>query len=295
MAKASIIITTHNRPHCLPRAVASAQEAGEDVEIVVVDDGSVDETAELCSNLGDINYVRLERNQRVAGARNVGLLASTGEYITFLDDDDARLPGSLNAQVEILARTPEAMMIYGQALTEDPDGEEHEPYPSPCPTGDLFWQLVTRNFIPCGSVVFRRAGLSTLGLLDDSIPGVDDWDLWVRISEIYPIIGTQLPVTIWRRSTPVSKQGSSGAARLVAQSVHQFREVWMNLPRARNASRKTRQVAWKQFSQNMAEHLIWQSVRSFRHRDLQQPLTNLAIIPRLHPLTLMRIAHHRIN
>src|SRR5216684_5678821 len=91
----SVIIPTHSRPKLLPRAIESARAAGTDVEIIVVDDASADDTAAACRELADIKYVRLDRNQGVAGARNVGLLASTGDFIAFLDDDDLRLPGSL--------------------------------------------------------------------------------------------------------------------------------------------------------------------------------------------------------
>src|SRR6266852_7198918 len=118
MPRASIIIATHSRPQQLPRVVESARAAGREVEIVVVDDASSDETAKVCRGLSGINYVRLDRNQRVAGARNVGLVASRGEYLSFLDDDDTRLPGSLDAQIEALDREPQAGLIYGQAIVE---------------------------------------------------------------------------------------------------------------------------------------------------------------------------------
>ena len=76
MVKVSLIIPTFDRPHLLPRAVESALRAGRDVEVIVVDDASADRTANVCATLGGIKYVRLDRNQGVAGARNVGLLES---------------------------------------------------------------------------------------------------------------------------------------------------------------------------------------------------------------------------
>ena len=81
MAKVSLIIPTFNRPHLLPRAVESAQRAGRDVEVIVVDDASSDGTASVCASLHDIKYLRVDRNQGVAGARNVGLLESSGDFI----------------------------------------------------------------------------------------------------------------------------------------------------------------------------------------------------------------------
>lgn len=295
MPRASIIIATHSRPQLLPNAVESARAAGSDVEVVVVDDASSDETAKICQSLSGINYVRLDRNQRVAGARNVGLVTSRGEYLSFLDDDDTRLPGSLDAQLEALDREPQAGLIYGQAILGDQLGKaERSSYPADCPQGDIFWKLLSRNFIPCGSVVFRRSCLSSVGLLDDSIPGLDDWDLWVRIAEIYPIMALETPVIIWRRSTPASGQGTSQAAGLVSLSVQQFRNCWMNLPRSVEAPKRTKRVAWQNFSENMGEHLIWESVRALKRGMLRQPLRNLSLLPRLSPLTLMRILEHRI-
>lgn len=295
MPRASIIIATHSRPQWLRRAVESARSAGRDVEIVVVDDASSDETAEVCRNLSGINYVRVDRNQRVAGARNVGLVASRGEYLSFLDDDDTRLPGSLDFQLKALDREPQAGLIYGQAILGDHEGKaERNSYPADCPQGDIFWRLLSRNFIPCGSVVFRRSCLSSVGLLDDGIPGLDDWDLWVRIAEIYPIMALETPAIIWRRSTPASGQGTSQAAGLVSLSVRQFRHCWMNLPRARTASKRARRAAWRAFSENMAEHLLWESARALRRGRPGQSLRDLSVLPRLSPLSLMRIVEHRI-
>ena len=123
MSLTSIIITTHNRPTLLRRAVGSAFAAGTNIEVIVVDDASTDETAKVCRELTGIKYVRVERNQRVAGARNLGLLASSGQYITFLDDDDVRLPGSLDRQIKLLEINSEAGLIYGHAILVGQSGE----------------------------------------------------------------------------------------------------------------------------------------------------------------------------
>jgi glycosyltransferase involved in cell wall biosynthesis len=293
--RASIIVTTHNRPHLVSRAVESAQAAGQDVEVVVVDDASTDDTAKVCGGISGINYVRVEHNQGVAGARNIGVVASRGEYLSFLDDDDLRLPDTLDAQIEALERQPQAGLVYGRAIWSDQDGTTgSRSYPADCLAGEVFWKLLGRNFIPCGSAVFRRACLARVGLLDKTIPGIDDWDLWVRIAEIYPVLSDETPAIIWRKSTPTSGQGTSRAAGLVAMSVRKFRESWMNLPRAAGATARIRKAIWREFSENMAEHLLWESVRALRCGQLRQPLKNLSVLSWLHPLTIMRIAEHRI-
>jgi len=295
MPRASIIITTHNRPALLPRAVQSAQASGTNLEVVVVDDASSDGTAEVCKKLSGINYVRVETNQGVAGARNIGLVASRGEFLSFLDDDDTRLPDSIDAQIEALGREPQAGLIYGRAIYGTREGlPGKRSYPAECPSGDVFWKLMSRNFIPCGSTVFRRSCLTRVGLLDAASSGLDDWDLWVRISEIYPILSAETPVIVWRRSAPNSGQGTSQAAQLVSKSVRKFRNDWMKLPRAKSGAAKTRRLVWREFSENMTEHLIWESGRALRCGELRQAVRNLMMLPRFHPLTLMRIAGHRV-
>ncbi len=119
MPGASIIITTTcSRPRLLARAVESALAAGRDVEVIVIDDASpTNETEEVCRRYEGVRYFRAARNQRLGGARNVGILLSRGAFITFLDDD-TRLPGSIDAQREVLLADLAAGMVYGQAALE---------------------------------------------------------------------------------------------------------------------------------------------------------------------------------
>ncbi|HWT00787.1 MAG TPA: glycosyltransferase family A protein [Pyrinomonadaceae bacterium] len=291
MQTVSVIITTHNRPRLLPAAIESAKAAGRNVEVVVVDDASADETAAVCRNICDIRYVRVERNQRVAGARNVGLLASRGEYVTFLDDDDVRLPGSLDLQSEALASAPEAGLIYARALVADQGGDLTGDYNPKCsPQGDVFWELLRRNFIPCGTALFRRSCLFRVGLLDGSVPGIDDWDLWVRISALHDVVALEEPVMLWRRSTPVSGQGTSRASEMVARATRQFRRKWMKLPRAAEATARRRREAWRQFSRQMAAHLALETARALKYGHLLRSQKNLAAALSLHPWGSVRLA-----
>ena len=301
MPSVSVIITSHNRPHLLPRAIDSARAAGKHVEVVVVDDASTDETARVCRNMSAITYVRAERNQQVAGARNIGVLRSTGEYISFLDDDDARLARSLDEQVAALAAAPQAGLIYAQAFIDDQASMVRQSsYPQHCPQGDVFWELLEQNFIPCGTVVFRRACLFRVGLLDQTIPGIDDWDLWIRIASLYPVVASAQPGIIWRKSTPVSGQGTSRAAELVKLSARQFRRKWLRLPRAASAPPSVRRAAWRRFSQNMAGHLAVETLRALGSRQFLQAQRNMRLALWQHPWglahwTTMSAARHLLR
>src|SRR2546423_5488708 len=86
MPQVSVVITTYNRAQLLQRAIESAWQAGPDLEVIVVDDCSTDETPEICSRLPSIRYVRLNTNGGLANARNVGIAECSSEFVTFLDD-----------------------------------------------------------------------------------------------------------------------------------------------------------------------------------------------------------------
>ena len=290
MPEISVIITTHNRPQTLRRAVESARAASKrEIEVVVVDDASSEETASVYRSIPGINYVRADSNQGVAGARNLGILASQGEFLNFLDDDDLRLPGSLDLQFEALASAPQAGFIYGQAILGRQDGAaSDEFYPALCPRGDVFWELLAQNFVPCGAALFRRKCLERVGLLDAGIAGIDDWDLWVRIAEHYSALALERPLMIWRKSTPASGQGSSNAVEMVKLSARQFRESWMRLPRAVEASATKRRESSRRFANNMAAHLLWETVRSAAVGQLLRSQTNFLAALRLSPAAVAR-------
>ena len=286
MPQVSVIITTHNRARLLPRAVESARRAAADPEIIIVDDASTDETAEVCRRLEGVRYVRADRNQGVAGARNLGLLASTGEFVSFLDDDDVRLRGTLDEQAEILESAPQAGLVYGRALLGNQDGVATDDfYPERCPRGDIFWELLERNFIPCGSVLFRKSCVHRVGLLDKNIAGVDDWDLWIRIAELYAAEALERPVIVWRQSTTDSGQGSSQTVELISLSLNLLRNRWLSLPRARGAGAVRRRGSWRGFSDNLSEHIIWETAVSLLRGEPARFWKGLTVAARLHPLS----------
>lgn len=261
MPRVSVIIPTHERPARLPQAVASAHAAGRDIEVIVVDDASTDETANVCARLTGIHYVRVERNQGVAGARNIGVFESSAPYIAFLDDDDVRLPGSLDLQADLLDENPAAGFVCGGMIMADqayhPTGEIIRPRH---PGGDAFWELLELDFpvMPLSSLI-RRECFTRVGLLNSRISSIDDWDIFTRIAEIYPVITTQVPVGIYRKPTPSSDQGSSArAAQLRFALRHQ--RVLMRLDRATALPVEQRQAIRRRAIDRVCETLIWSAV-----------------------------------
>ena len=289
----SVVIITHNRPRLLQRALESVSSAGSIGEIVVIDNASTDETPEVCAAVSGIKYLRIDRPQTLGAARNTGLIASRGEFITFLDDDDVRLEGSVTRQLEVLMQRPDAGFVYGQARIDDPEAKNARGlYPKECPDGDIFWPLVERNFVPSGSVIYRRSCLTSAGLFEDRIAATEDWDMCVRLAELNPVAVLKVPVLTWRRSAPGSRQVTSDAAMLVSNAVRQFRQ-WMKLPRALESTRARRRFAWQSFAENMGEHLICEAARSLRQGLPAQTLKNVFTLFKLEPLTVPRIVIKR--
>src|SRR3989440_1106847 len=292
MAKVSLIIPTFNRPHLLPRCVESALLAGRDVEVIVVDDALADRTAGVCEGLRGIKYVRLERNQGVAGARNVGLLASTGDYVAFLDDDDLRLPGSLTHQLALLEAAPEAGFVAGAITLADqdcvPTGEVAVPRAR---SGDLFWQVLELNLqlLPA-SVLVRRECFFEVGLFNQRIAGVDDWDMWTRIAEARPVLVDERPVCVYRRATPESGQDSSALARHLYAAVRHQPQL-LSLPRARAAPPRQRRAVRRSTKRRVADTLSWRAAEQLPRGALRFAAANFFAALRIGPLWPARPTH----
>ena len=289
MPRASIIIPTFNRPHLLPRAVESARAAGKDVEIIVVDDASVDETSAVCRKFTDIKYVRLERNQGVAAARNAGILASQSDYIAFLDDDDLRLPGSIDLQSDALDANTDVGFVCGAMLKANQDysltGKSFTP---PAGKGDRFWELLELEFpVMSLCVLVRKECFARVGLLNGRLRGIDDWDILVRIAEFYPVMVLEDAVGIYRYPTPTSGQGSSSqASQLTRALVHQ-RQLF-RLPRAKSATTSQRKSVRRRTVNRVADTLLWNTPGLLRAKAFDSAAANIFTALRLNPLRALR-------
>jgi hypothetical protein len=292
MALTSIVIPTHNRASLLPRAIESAKAAGSDIEIVVVDDASRDETPSLCRGMAGIHYVRLDRNVGLAQARNEGIARSRGEFVAFLDDDDLRLPGSLDEQAALLVDDPALGFVYGQVLLGDancaPSGEV---MPGHCSTGDIFWRLLDGNFFYVPSVVVRKRCLEAVGLFDRSLRATEDWDAWLRLASVYPVGAVPKPVGIYRDPTTASPtasgQMSSNRPKMVRASHQTFRKA-MRLPRAQAADTQTRKRVQSDHERGMWESLVKEGRRALSQGRLRYAALNFATAVRLVPLRAVR-------
>jgi glycosyltransferase involved in cell wall biosynthesis len=182
--KVSIVVPCFNQARFLPESIASALvQSHPNVEVIVVDDGSTDRSAEVAAGY-PVQVVR-QANQGLSSARNAGLAASGGEAVIFLDADDRLRPEAAAAGVAALQRTPEAMLAFGRCLLID---EQGAPLATDQPrVADRFYEeLLRRNYIWTPALVaFRRQVLDELGGFDPSVNPSADYDLYLRVARRY--------------------------------------------------------------------------------------------------------------
>jgi glycosyltransferase involved in cell wall biosynthesis len=186
----SVIIPTRNRwsllsSHALPSALAQEDV---NVEVLVVDDGSTDETPARLRELVDprVRVLRNERPLRLPGARNAGARIADGAWLAFLDDDDLWSPRKLRAQLDC-ARESDSGWVYGRAVVVDGTLRvlEDDPFPAP---GELPTLLRGGNWIPGGgsNVAVRADVFRRSGGFDERLRFFEDWDLWLRLLDVGP-------------------------------------------------------------------------------------------------------------
>lgn len=284
MPPISVVITTYNRSQLLPRAVESAQSAGTDLEVIVVDDCSSDDTAEVCTQIPGIRYVRLSANGGLANARNVGIAESSSEFVAFLDDDDLRLPGSLDKQLRAITADERIAMCYGQALIGDarrqlPTGEI---YPLKCPQGDIFWDLLEHNFIPVPAVLARKSSLLKEGCFNTELGLIEDWDMWLRLSERSPVAAVAEPVAIYRKAVAESGQMCSNSAALCKQALR-VQQMALDRPRARASAGAKRRYVRRKFRNRAFEILMTEATNSIHEGNTKSARANILDAFRFRP------------
>lgn len=184
MASVAVIIPVYNRPDYLRAALDSvfAQTRLPD-EVLVVDDGSTDNTAAVAQEYPGVTFIR-QQNSGASAARNRGIQAATSEWVAFLDSDDAWHPDKLRLQLHALEQHPECDVCTSnwQQLVVPETGSRRDPPSDLSPGLDIAAGLRGSLRLPPGTVLVRRTRLVELGGFDLSAPPCEDWDLWLRLA-----------------------------------------------------------------------------------------------------------------
>ncbi len=202
----SAVIATYNYGHFLGRALDSIlalEGIGEqfEVEIIVVDDASTDATSELIQQYPQARYLRLPHRQGAAAARNAGIHASTGQFISFLDADDVWLPRKLLIQIPRLLANPNVGVVYSQGIRRGGGVEQIFPYPSHAPSGRVYEAMLTYSFAVHGAcLLIRREAFDVAGYFDESLSTAEDLDLSFRLAYHFQFLFEPEPVMIYNVS-----------------------------------------------------------------------------------------------
>lgn len=210
--KISVIIPCYNAERYIVSAISSVfAQDWPNLEVVVVDDGSSDRSAELiCASFPEVRLVQ-QRNQGIAVARNHGIACAQGDWIAFLDADDIWLPGKLQAQWDTLSAIPGARMCH----TAFEFWTSTEPSPEPAflaalqgrsgdrkrwlgVSGWIYPQLLLDCAVWTSTVLVHRSVFSEVGPFDQSLRIGEDYDLWLRISRVTQILHVAFPYALYR-------------------------------------------------------------------------------------------------
>jgi glycosyltransferase involved in cell wall biosynthesis len=236
----SVVIPAYNAAAFVQGAIDSAlAQTHRDLEVIVVDDSSTDETPALLASYGDRIRVHRQPNAGVAAARNAGAALASGEWIAFLDADDQWMPTKIERQLALAA----APLIYSDRLNTGALGDlpELQSESTPMFDGDVFEALLLRgNFITTSSVLMTRALFGQLGGFAPRPRVCEDWDLWLRVAASHPVALLREPAVRYR----VSGTGLSGDYREMAEARYLVVERALALPRGRQLSWGTRRRIW---------------------------------------------------
>jgi len=195
----SVIIPTYNRGWILREAIDSvlAQDFT-DYELIVVDDGSTDDTRQILGSYGRDLLVLRQSNQGVSAARNRGIAESRARLVAFLDSDDLWLPQKLARQLAFFESKPDALICQTaetwlrNGVRVNPKNRHQKR------SGMIFEPSLALCLVSPSAVMIRKTLFDTVGRFDESLPACEDYDLWLRISCRYPVFLIDDPLIIKR-------------------------------------------------------------------------------------------------
>jgi glycosyltransferase involved in cell wall biosynthesis len=217
--RVTVVIPTYNRAALLPRAIDSVlrQTRADLCDIVVVDDGSTDETLDVLTRYGDRAHCIGQANAGAGAARNTAIRASQNEFVAFLDSDDEWLPQKTEQQLAAFRRWPEVVLVAGRSIERFADGHTAPrrvpDIPLDQPT-DFAPHLFHMNMMPTPAIMVRRSCLNDVGPFRTDLSRSQDYHLWTRIACRGPCVFLDAVVATYAADTPESLQRNRDVARL---------------------------------------------------------------------------------
>lgn len=293
--RVSIVITTFNHARFLGEAIGSALvQTIPASEIIVVDDGSTDHPETVAACFPSVRFVR-QSNQGPSAARNAGLKLCAGEYVVFLDADDRLLPEALEVNLESFRSRPECGYVYAAHCKMNATGEHRWPIPLKEIGGDAYATMLEGNSIGMhATVMYRRDRLQAVGGFDNSIFACEDYDVFLRMARLYPVVCCPVCIAEYRQHDANSSRNSpmmlQGALRVLGrQRAHaRSRPDW-------RAAYERGVLGWKQYyvSEQVAKAMHDPSSRAEKLRHTASMLCIAPLVTRRIALRMWR--EHRRN
>ena len=220
----SVVITCYNQARYLAEAIESAlAQTHARREVVVIDDGSVDDTAGVAARYPDVKCVR-QSNAGLSAARNAGIRESRGEFLVFLDADDRLLPDALRAGLDGFLVRPECAFISGHYRMMREDGTPLPDFAQWPPEPDAYRTLLQRNYIGMhATVMYRRSAFESAGGFDSGLPTCEDYDMYLRVARDHPVHSHGRVVAEYRRHDAAM---SMNPARMLNGALGAFAGQW---------------------------------------------------------------------
>jgi glycosyltransferase involved in cell wall biosynthesis len=276
----------------LKEALASIGTPELRTEIVVVDDGSTDETAEVIEAFAqreDFRSIR-QRNSGLAAARNRGLRESRGRYVVFLDADDRLAPDALDIAAARLDEHPECAFVFGRCVMMDRDGTLLVTPEQPRLTRDHYRELLRRNYIWMPAcVMFRRDPLERIGGFNSRVNAAADYDVYLHLARHYPVFDHGQVVAHYRRH---DTNMSDNAGRMLRETLAVLRSQRPFLE-GDSASLVAYEEGWRAWQEFYGAHLATEIRRAVRGRRLREAVAKSAVLAVYHPRGLWHHARHK--
>jgi glycosyltransferase involved in cell wall biosynthesis len=215
----SVIVPCYNHGHFLREALDSIGPSSLSIEIVVVDDGSTDDTGKVLAAFETPHTLRCIRqpNAGLANARNRGLRESHGDLLVFLDADDRLTPGALDIGAAALAEHPECAFTFGRCTMMDTDGSLMPTTLQPRIVHDHYRELLRRNYIWMpATVMFCREAVERAGGFNPNVNAAADYELYLHIARHHPVHDHAQVVALYRKH---AANMSGNAARMLRETL----------------------------------------------------------------------------
>lgn len=254
----SVVIPTYNYGRYICETIESALgQTYSPVEIIVVDDGSTDDTRErLTAYGGRVRYIH-QQNRGLSAARNAGIQAARGEFVALLDSDDLWLPDKLERQVTVGVHQPDIGLVATERFAIDETGRRLD-YVAECCSREGFCELTARELLEFpafspSSVLARRDCLLTVGGFNEDLTAVEDMEMWVRIAARIRVVRLNATLTAQRFH---SKSMSYQADSMFRNHQKAIDQLFVEVPQLRGhqgwrrvaEARMYREVAFMRFS-----------------------------------------------